>query len=319
MRKIKDPLERYMGKKKLLVTGSGGFVLSNFIRFVLKNNINYEIVSIDKCLLSNTINTLYSNRSHRFQIGDVADKHFVNTIFEIEKPDIVIHGADSKDNIIYNNIEGTQVIINACLKWDVKKLIYTSTDKVYGQLLNENQDPWTENSTTNPNSNYAVSKLCAELLIKNSGLKYNIIRSCNNYGPRQSKFNFIPTIISGIINNSPIFIYDKGLHIRDWIYVQDNCSAILKIMEEAPDNEIYNVSARQEYSNIEVFHEITKIMNKGYELLQFVEEKNYHDFRRAIDNKKVLDLGWKPLWKFKNEGLNAAQDWINNNQWFLKS
>jgi dTDP-glucose 4,6-dehydratase len=321
-----------MSKTKLLVTGSGGFIFSNFVRYVLKNSKSYEIVSIDKCLLPQTINTLYSNKSHKFYIGDIADKHFVNTIFEIERPDFVINGAASsfvddaiKDatDFIYNNIMGTQVIIDACLKWKVNKLLQISTDETLGQLTDENAPSWTEDAPLNPRNAYSASKASAELLVRAAsethGLKYNITRSCNNYGPRQPRRNLIPVIIANIIEKKPVPIYGQGMQIRDWIHVQDNCSAILKVLESAPDNETYNISAKQEFTNIEVFHEITKAMGQGYDLLTFVEDRKGHDFRYSIDNKKILELGWKPEWKFKSEGIQHTVDWMTANYWWLEN
>jgi dTDP-glucose 4,6-dehydratase len=196
-------------KKKILCTGSGGFIFSNFVRYTLKNSSDYSIVSIDRCDDKNILNTIYSNKGHEFYIGDISDSHFVNIIFEIEKPDYVIHGAaksfvddsiSGAKDFVTSNVLGTQVIIDACLKYDVKKMLYISTDEVYGQLKSEDDVSWDESCDINPRNPYSATKASGELLVRTAGethgLNYNITRSCNNYGPRQPRRNLIPVIIS---------------------------------------------------------------------------------------------------------------------------
>jgi dTDP-glucose 4,6-dehydratase len=318
-------------KIKLLCTGSGGFVISNFIRKVLKDSSAYQIVSIDKITNSGVLNTIYANKNHTLYIGDVADRHFVNIIFEAERPDIVIHGAAESFNyhsvmnesqkIILSNVLGTQVMTDAAVQWGVERFIYTSTDEVYGQLLSEDSPSWTEESQLNPRNAFSASKASGELIVKAAhesyGLPFNIIRSCNNYGPRQSSKNLIPSIISHILAGCEVPIYDQGMQIRSWIHVQDNCDAIIKIIEQAPLNEIYNVSAKQEFTNIEIFQQVANILGRGHNLLKFVKDRPWHDYRYSTTNDKIRAIGWEPKWKFK-DGLNMAIQWYINNKWFLK-
>jgi len=324
-----------MGRTKILCTGSGGFIFSNFVRQILKFNppsvkAKYEVVGVDKCTLPKVLNTIYTNRGHKFHIGDVTDRHFMNIIFELERPDIVIHAAaetfvdnaiEDANKFVKTNVEGTQVIIDMCLKWNVKRCVYISTDEVYGHLVSEDLSSWTEHSILNPRNPYSATKAAGELLIRAAhethGLPYNITRSCNNYGPRQPVRNLIPKIIANIHHERPVPIFGQGMQIRDWIHVQDCCAAIIKIIEDAPLNEIYNISAKQEYTNIEVFHEICNILGRGHDLLKFVEDRRGHDFRYSINNQKMLDLGWEPKFKFK-AGLEHTVDWYMKNTWFLK-
>jgi len=320
--------------KKLLITGSGGFIFSNFVRYILspngENKSKYRVVSIDKCTSPNVLNNIYANSGHKLHIGDIADSHFVDVIFQYERPDIVINAAAESfvDNSINNatpfidsNVKGTQVLIDASLKYGVERFIQVSSDEIYGHLTSEDDPPWDENSPLNPRNPYSASKASAELLVKAAaethGLKYNITRSCNNYGPRQPRRNLIPVIIANILENKPVPIYGQGLQIRDWLHVQDNCSAVLKIIESAPENERYNISSKQEYTNIEVFQEICNVLGKGYDLLQFVEDRKGHDFRYSITNDKIKALGWKPNWKFK-QGLAKTVEWYQNNRWMLR-
>lgn len=322
-----------MSKKKILVTGSGGFILSNFVRYVLKNYSDlYTIISIDKCTDQNVLNTIYSNKGHSFHIADICDNHIIDTIFQLERPDYVIHGAaesfvdtsiDNPQIFTKTNVVGTQVIVDACVKYGVEKLIYISTDEVYGQLISEQSPSWNESSSINPRNPYSASKAAGELLVKAAGetfgLNYNITRSCNNFGPRQNKRNLIPKIVGNIIKGIDVPIYGKGEQIRDWIHVQDNCSAILKVLENGTNREIYNISAKQEFSNIEIFNNICNLLKEfdGHKLLKFVEDRKGHDFRYSITNTKLKEIGWEPSFNFKS-GLQHTVQWYYNNQWIYR-
>lgn len=313
-------------KQKVLITGSVGFIASNFIRRALYLKSPYSFVSIDKIQKPANI---YINKSHQFYIGDISNSHFINTVFEIERPNIVINFAAEthvdnsiKDNhpFIISNILGTQVIIDACVKYQTERLIQISTDEIYGHLESENEPGWTEESSANPRNPYAASKLSAELLVKAAhhthGLQYNITRSCNNYGPRQTPDKLIPKIIKHILNNKKMPIYGQGLQIRDWMFVYDKCSAILKILESAKPNETYNISAGQELSNIEIFQRICNIMNRGHSQIEFIDDRKGHDFRYSVDSSKLKSLGWNPEYKL-NDGLVETINWYNLNQWAL--
>ena len=311
-------------KKKVLITGANGFIFSNFVRKALFTKSDYEFVSIDVCSESNALNNIYVNKGHKMYIGDIADKHFINIIFQIEKPDFVINGADksfmdSLDTapLIHSNILGTQTLIDACVKYNVEKFIQISTDKIFP--LDENDLSATEESPTNPCNLFSASKLASELLVRAAnqthGLKYIITRSCNNYGPRQNPRNFIPKIVKSVLTNQPIPIYGQGKQCREWIHVEDNISAIMLLLQNDIVNETFNISSNHEFSNIEVFHEVCNIMGKGHGLLQFTDGD--HDFRYSIDSSKLRKLGWKPNWKFK-AGLEYTIKWYTNNQWWFR-
>lgn len=274
-------------KKKVLITGSGGFIFSNFIRqaFYNKHHKDFNFVSIDKVRKSHAIYNIYTNENHKFYIGDIADAHFINVIFEIERPDIVLNAAaesyvdNSIDNaapFITSNVMGTQVLIDAALRWGVERFIQISTDEVYGHLESENDPAWPEAAPLAPRNPYAATKASAELLVKAAhhthGLQYNITRSCNNYGPRQDPEKFIPKIIKHVLEGKKVPVYGQGQQVRDWLHVADNCDAIMTIITKGKPNETYNIAANQEFSNIEVFHEVCKIMGRGDDLLEFVKD-----------------------------------------------
>jgi dTDP-glucose 4,6-dehydratase len=320
-----------MSKLKILCTGSAGFIFSNFIRLATRDTSDYVFVSVDKIATTHSLHNIYINRDHKFYIGDVADKHFINILFELERPDIVIQGAaesnvddsiSSASPFIMSNVLGTQVIIDACVKYKVSKLIFISTDEIYGQLTSAQDKSWTEDCPMSPRNPYAASKGAGELLVKAAhethGLQYNITRSCNNYGPRQSAKNLIPKTIRNVLNKDKIPLYGKGDQIREWIHVGDNCKAILKIIEKGAPNEIYNISAGYELSNLELVQNICNIMESGHDLISFIPDpRPGHDFRYSIDATKLKTLGWAPEFKFK-KGLNLAIQWYCNNKWFLR-
>lgn len=322
-----------MTKQKVLVTGSGGFIFSNFVRKAIfeKKPTDYTFISIDKVTKSSVLNNIYSNKNHIFYIGDIVDEHFINVLFEYERPDIIIHGAaeSSVDESLANpskfinsNVLGTQVLVNAAVKWGIKKFIYISTDEVYGQLETENDTPWTESSVLNPRNPYSASKASGELLVRaasvSHGLNYCITRSSNNYGPRQTSEKLIPRVIKSVLDKQKIPVYGEGKQMRDWLHVFDNSDAIMKVFENGKNGEIYNISSNQEFSNIEVVQLICNIMGSGHDLITNIEDpRKGHDFRYAMNSSKMKELGWQPQWKFKN-GLQQTVEWYLNNRFILK-
>ncbi len=308
-----------METKKVLITGSGGFVCGNLVRKVFKDKVPWSISSIDRIRDSNVYN-IYTNKDHSFYPVDINDRHILNCIFQTEKPDMVIHGAANMfgDDLIKTNVEGTQNVIDACLKWEVNRLVYLSSDKVNAYCHPSLGSPVLEIAPLNPRSLYAVSKTAAELLItvahEKQGLQYQIIRPSNAYGPWQAKNSFIPKIIKGIIEKTPVQIFDQGNSLRDWIHVSDLCSAIIQIANNGAVNSIYNVSANQEYSNIEVFQHVCNAFGTGYDLIEFVKRND--DTRYANNSNKLRDLGWNAEYKFK-EGIAKTATWYSNNKWFI--
>lgn len=325
-----------MSRKKILITGSCGFILGNFVRKLSylsskdPEKYPYSIVSVDR-VNANAANSMYYNKSHIFHVADIRDQHIMDTIFQFEKPDIVIHGAAETfvdasladpNSFVTSNVLGTQVLLNSSIKNEVEKFIYISTDEVYGQLTHESDAPWTEDAELDPRNPYSATKAAGELLVKAAfqsyGLIYNITRSSNNYGPRQTPEKLIPKAIKCILNDEKIPLYGKGLQIRDWTHVFDNCSALMAILQKGKDNEIYNISAKQEFPNIEVIQEVCNAMKKGHNLISFIEDpRKGHDFRYAVDTTKIKELGWKPNFKFK-DGIVDAIGWYMDNKWFLK-
>ncbi len=319
-------------KLKCLVTGSLGFIFSNFIRKALYEKLPYNFVTLDKAVLSSSLNNLYFNKALSSNyLADITDSHIIDRIFEVEKPDIVIHGAAESfvdyslkdpNKFINANVLGTQNIINSSLKYGVKKLIYISTDEVYGHLTGESDESWTEESSLNPRNPYSASKAAGELLVRaanqSHGLIYNITRSSNNYGPRQTPEKLIPKVIKCIMNKEPIPVYGQGMQIRDWTHVYDNCAGIFAVLNKGEPNQVYNISANQEFTNIEVVHSICESMGEGHSLIEYIKDRDGHDFRYSINTDKIKALGWKPEIFFKKHLYDLCISWYENNKWFLK-
>ncbi|HVI42224.1 MAG TPA: NAD-dependent epimerase/dehydratase family protein [Anaerovoracaceae bacterium] len=314
--------------KKVLVTGTCGFIFSNFIRKAIYSRSDIDIVCVDKVINPKTLNNVYVNKRSNMYIADVADPHIMDVIFNKERPDIVIHGAAEssvdfsiKDPLpfVHSNVMGTQVITNACVKYDIEKLIYISTDEVYGHLVNESDPAWVETAPLAPRNPYSASKAAGEFIVQAAnathGLKYNITRSCNNLGPRQlTLHNLIPKTIGSILNKKPITIHGQGTQLREWIFVDDNCDAVMTIMDKAPANEIYNISAGYETTVLEIVNDICNIMESGHDLITFVEDRKGQDHRYSVNANKLRALDWKPNFKYK-EGLSACINWYCRNTW----
>lgn len=321
-----------MIKKRILITGSGSFIYGNFLRKCIHEKSPFIFSGMDKIQDNRLINNIYMTKSYQFYLADICDKHILERIFQYEQPDITIHAAaethvdfslTNPHAFLQSNIIGTQNIIDMCLKYN-SLLLFQSTDEVLGSLNSVNDKPWNEDAALNPRNPYSASKASAEFLIKAAhnahGLNYIIVRSSNNYGPRQLD-KLIPTTIKCILNNQKIPIFGKGDQVRSWTYVNDNNDGILKLLDESDNikNQIFHIDSNCEITNLEIVQEICNIMGKGWNLINFVEDprKNAHDFRYAMSCEKIKFLGWKPKTRFK-DGLQATIQWYINNPYYLK-
>ncbi len=308
-----------MSKLKVLCTGSGGCLISNFIRKAVYDKQPFEFVSIDNCQNRPTLNNIYINYNHKFQIADITDKHILDVIFEVERPDIVLHGAEVKNIndplFISSNIIGTQNIIDACEKWQVQKLLFISTDQVYGTIFDKNP---LETDQTNPSNKYAIIKRAAEDLIKYSDVNYNILRMCNILGSRQSLNRFLPSVVKNILEGKQTYIYGQGQQLRNWMHVDDAGSAILKILDADLNNSIFNLSSEYEFSNLELYQEICNCMESGHNLLSFKNNDGQdHLYSKFSSNaQKLKNLGWKPSFKFR-QAVKHTVKWFVDNKWTL--
>lgn len=311
--------------KKMLITGGAGFIGSNFIHYILSKYNDYQVINLDKLTYAANLDNLKDiedNKNYRFIHGDIADQEFIFKLFENEKFDIVINFAAEShvDNSILNpqiftitNILGTQVLLDACRKYNIKRFHQISTDEVYGELpLDDKSILFTEKTPLNPSSPYSASKASADMLVKSYYRTYSlpitISRCSNNYGPYQHLEKLIPLMISKAINNDNLPVYGNGLNVRDWLHVYDHCTAIDLIIHEGKIGEIYNIGGNNEKSNIDVVKIILKELGKSEKLIKYVNDRPGHDLRYAIDSTKIKTaLNWKPVYSFEKGILDTIK------------
>lgn len=295
-----------MTRPKLLVTGSAGFIFGRFIEQAIKEEWSFDLASIDKIAAPRSIANVFQHPRHKFYLGDCADPHFVNRVFETEKPDLIVHGAaesfvdhsiDSALPFVHSNIVGTQVMLDAAVKFGVSRFLYVSTDEVYGQLISRANSPWNEESPTQPRNPYAATKLAGECLVyaasQTHQLPIVITRCCNNYGAGQSARNLIPQIVNAAKTNTPVSLHGKANNIREWIYVSDHCSAIRTILESKKPDTYYNIGTGEERTNLEMVQEIGSLIQRPIPI-QFIANRKGHDYRYAVNCERLTGLGWLP-------------------------
>lgn len=310
----------------LLITGGCGFIGSNFIRYSLNNYPEYKIVNLDALTYAGNPENLKEfegNPRYWFIMGRIEEPDTVKKA--MKGVDAVVHFAAEShvDRSILNaapfiitNVVGTQVLLDAALNYGIKRFVHISTDEVYGALGEDGL--FTEQTPLNPRSPYAASKAAADMLVqayhKTHKLPVIIVRPSNNYGPYQYPEKLIPLAITNIIEGKKVPVYAQGLNVRDWLYVEDNCRAILKVLLAGREGEVYNIGGICQKRNIEVVNTILKIMGRGEDWIEFVPDRPGHDFRYALDNSKIeKELGWRPSISFE-EGIRKTVRWYEENQ-----
>ena len=301
---------------RLLVTGGAGFIGSNFIKYVLDTQDSIESLLNVDCLTyaSNEKNCeeFKSNPKYSFRHLDITRGPQVNDAFRRYSPTHVVHFAAEShvDNSIKNpsifletNVMGTSNLLRAALQYKVGRFHHISTDEVYGSLGDKGK--FKETTPYGPKNPYSASKAASDHLVRafghTFGLPYTISNCSNNYGPNQHKEKFIPTILRNLVAGNKIPVYGQGTNVRDWIYVEDHCSAVWKILKEGKEGETYNVGSNCEKTNLEVIEAICEVMNlEPSSCIEFVKDRAGHDFRYAINASKIRSkLSWKPLHTFR--------------------
>jgi len=313
---------------KIMVTGSCGFIFSNFVLYGLQHT-DYDFVSIDKLTYAGSLHNVPQVKRHKLYLGDICDYHFVKKVFEIEKPDIVIQGAAEShvDNSINDssafvrtNVLGTHSMLEAALKVHTpKKFINVSTDEVYGSVKEGSS---IESDLLKPRSPYSSTKASADLLGQSyhvtHGLPVITTRCANNFGPRQHEEKFVPMIITSALKDYPITLYGDGKHTREWIYIKDHYHALISIIEHGTPGEIYNISSGFSKQNIEIIDIICEIMGPWVkDLVKYVTDRSGHDRRYSVDSSKLRSLGWEPKYSLEN-ALAHTVGWYKSNTWFWK-
>lgn len=321
---------------KLLITGGAGFIGSNFIYYQLQNHPEDEFICLDALTYAGNLETLQPAMQYdnfKFVKGDIADRDFVYKIFETEKPDIVVNFAAEShvdrsilepELFLKTNIIGTGVLMDACRKYGIKRYHQVSTDEVYGDLPLDRPDLFfTEETPLHTSSPYSASKASADLLVlayhRTYGLPVTISRCSNNYGPYHFPEKLIPLMIINALHDKKLPVYGTGENVRDWLYVEDHCSAIDLIIRKGRVGEVYNIGGHNEKTNLEVVKTILKELGKGEDLITFVKDRPGHDRRYAIDPAKIhQELGWLPQTSFA-EGIKKTIKWyLDNEDWWQR-
>ena len=345
----------------IIVTGGAGFIGSNFVYLELEKHPEDRIICLDKLTYAGNLATLeeaMKNPNFRFVKGDIADKECVEKLFEEEHPDIIVNFAaeshvdrsiEAPGIFLKTNIMGTQVLMDACRKYGIKRYHQVSTDEVYGDLPLDKPDLFfTEETPIHTSSPYSASKAGADLLVmayhRTFGLPVTITRCSNNYGPYHFPEKLIPLIISRALANETLPVYGKGENIRDWLYVKDHCSAIDLVIRNGREGEIYNVGGHNEKTNLEIVKltiaTVRRLMEEepryravlkkqvkaadgtidiswiNEDLITFVKDRLGHDQRYAIDPTKITNaLGWYPETKFEVGIVKTIEWYLNNQPW----
>lgn len=318
----------------IIVTGGAGFIGSNFVFYQLKNHPEDRVICLDKLTYAGNLSTLepvINNENFRFVKADIADREAVYNLFEEEKPDIVVNFAaeshvdrsiENPEIFLQTNILGTQVLMDACRKYGIKRYHQVSTDEVYGDLPLDRTDLFfTEDTPIHTSSPYSASKASADLLVlayyRTYKLPVTITRCSNNYGPYHFPEKLIPLVISRALANETIPVYGKGENVRDWLYVEDHCSAIDLVIRNGREGEVYNIGGHNEKTNLEVVKAILSYLGKSESLINYVTDRPGHDMRYAIDPEKIhSELGWFPVTKFE-DGIKKTIDWyLDNKAWW---
>ena len=311
---------------RILVTGGAGFIGSNFVRHLL-NGTDCGVTNLDKLTyagnLSN-IKDLRREKRHKFVRGDIKNRKLANSL--VKKADAVVNFAAEShvdrsirtpEIFVETNVLGTQILLDACRRFGVR-FQQISTDEVYGSRL---EGSFTETDRLEPSSPYSASKAAADLLVNAYHVTYDldvtVTRSTNTYGPNQHPEKFIPRLITNALRRRPLPVYGSGENVRDWIFVEDNCKAILTVLEKGKKGETYNIGGGNEKKNVEIAKEILRCLSLPEKMIEFVGDRPGHDFRYSLACDKIHRLGWRPQMGFE-EGLQKTINWYKANKWWWR-
>jgi dTDP-glucose 4,6-dehydratase len=319
--------------RKVFVTGGAGFIGSAFIKLVLDENSDWSVTNFDALTYAGNLDNLKGLNQERYDFirGDIADRDAVlsalpdgiDAIVNFAAESHVDRSITSADDFLRTNVAGTQVLLDAARAKGVKRFVQISTDEVMGSLPEDDTSFFTEDSPFAPNSPYAASKAAAEHLVRAAhhtfGLDTVITRCGNNYGPRQFPEKFLPLALANAMNDQAIPVYGDGLNVRDWIYVEDHCRAILAVMEKGRTGGVFNIGARNPRRNLDVVQSLLDALGKPHSLLKFVTDRLGHDRRYAIDPSLIeSELDWQPRETWSS-GLTKTINWYRENSDWLEN
>lgn len=319
---------------KILVTGGAGFIGSNFVRLILRDHPEDEVVNFDALTYAGNIENLADLKDHprhTFVHGDIASTRDVSRVFRGQGIDAVVNfAAESHVDrslhmgprvFIRTNILGTQILLDAARKHRVQRFLQVSTDEVYGSL--GPTGAFTEETPLQPNNPYSATKAGADFMVRaahhSHGLNAVITRCSNNFGPYQFPEKLIPLMIANALADKPLPVYGDGLHVRDWIYVEDHCSGIDVVLRKGVAGEVYNLGGNYDVPNIQIVKGILKLLGKPESLITYVKDRPGHDRRYAMDNTRARnELGWQPAHPF-DDALRETVNWyVAHRTWWQR-
>jgi len=320
----------------LLVTGGAGFIGSNFVLYWLKKYPEDIIINLDKLTYAGNLENLKdieNNINYKFVKGDICDAGLVNNLMKDENIDMVVHFAAEShvdrsildpSPFIKTNIVGTYTLLEAALKNKIKRFHQVSTDEVFGSLSLNSKEKFNEKTAYDPRSPYSASKAASDHLVRAYHTTYRLpitISNCsNNFGFYQFPEKLIPLAITNVLDGKKVPVYGDGLYVRDWLFVEDHCTAIDAIIHKGNIGETYLVGGMtEEISNIDIVKKILKIMGKDESWIEFVKDRPGHDRKYVVDWSKInKELGWHPEHDF-DELLKLTIEWYTENQeWWKK-
>jgi dTDP-glucose 4,6-dehydratase len=316
------------------VTGGAGFIGSAFVRLLLEEIPGCRVTNFDALTYAGNLDNLegLDDSRHRFVRGDICDPAAVlasleegaDAVFNFAAESHVDRSIHSAAEFIRANVLGTQVLLDAARERKARRFVQVSTDEVMGSLPERDDAFFTEGSPFEPNSPYSASKAAAEHLCRAArhthGLDVVTTRCGNNYGPRQFPEKFLPLMLSNAMRDEPIPVYGDGRNVRDWIYVEDHCRAILAAYERGRAGEVYNIGARNERRNLEVAESVLEALGKPRSLLKFVKDRPGHDRRYAIDPAKAeSELGWRPRETWESGLAKTIRWYADNADWVARA
>lgn len=318
---------------RIAVLGGAGFMGSNFVRYLLKNYTDTVVLVYDKLTYAGRLENVHDvleNPKLRFIRGDICNEEFLEHVLKEFNPDVVVNFAaethvdrsiNEPSPFLRTNVVGVFTVLEIVRKLNIPRYIHISTDEVYGDLW-DIEDIADEGWRLNPSSPYSASKAAGDLLIKaygrTYGLRYRIVRPCNNYGPYQHPEKLIPRTIVRLLHGKPATIYGDGSQVRDWLYVEDFCRALDTVIRRGSDFEIYNVCTNQFASVKTIVTKIVEIMGKdSSKEVVYVRGRPGEDRRYAMRCDKIRSLGWEPKVSL-DEGLRRTIEWYLRNEWWWR-
>ncbi|OIO13945.1 dTDP-glucose 4,6-dehydratase [Candidatus Gottesmanbacteria bacterium CG11_big_fil_rev_8_21_14_0_20_37_11] len=319
---------------KLLITGGAGFIGSNFILYWFRNYPKDKIINLDKLTYAGNLEnltTISSFPNYSFVKGDICDAKLVDSV--MDGIDIVVHFAaeshvdrsiSSPSEFVSTNVVGTHILLEASVRHKIKRFHHISTDEVFGSLDLNSKDKFNEETPYNPNSPYSASKAASDHLVRayfqTYGLPASITNCSNNYGPYQYPEKLIPLTITNILEEKKVPVYGDGQNIRDWLYVEDHCAAIDRVLTMGKPGRTYCVGGcNTEITNLDVVMKILEILGKDKTWVKFVKDRPGHDRKYAVNYKKIQnELGWKPLHNFDAWVYSTVEWYRRNSKWWKK-